>query len=289
MPSQDRNSLFRREALASLNDIDELDRLVTVTHPRAWLTLVAVAALIIAAVVWASVGSLATTVSGEGILLRGGRSLSVITPSGGQLASIDVGLGDRITVGQKVATVVPTSSRQGSRATEVPVVSPYSGVVTSLQAYAGQYLSMGAPVVSIEPTDEPLVATLYVPDEVGMKIRLGQQVQIIPATISVEQYGYLEGQVVFVAALPSTPESMNAVLQNALLVQQFSAAGPTLRVEALLIKAPGNPSGYAWSSSGGPSTKISSGTVCSARVVLTEEPPITYAFPTLRRYLGGQD
>lgn len=289
MPSQDRNSLFRREALASLNDIDELDRLVTVTHPRAWLTLGAVAALIIAAVVWASVGSLATTVSGEGILLRGGRSLSVITPSGGQLASIDVGLGDRITVGQKVATVVPTSSRQGSRATEVPVVSPYSGVVTSLQAYAGQYLSMGAPVVSIEPTDEPLVATLYVPDEVGMKIRLGQQVQIIPATISVEQYGYLEGQVVFVAALPSTPESMNAVLQNALLVQQFSAAGPTLRVEALLIKAPGNPSGYAWSSSGGPSTKISSGTVCSARVVLTEEPPITYAFPTLRRYLGGQD
>jgi len=289
VPSQDRNSLFRREALASLNDIDELDRLVTVTHPRAWLTLGAVAALIIAAVVWASVGSLATTVSGEGILLRGGRSLSVITPSGGQLASIDVGLGDRITVGQKVATVVPTSSRQGSRATEVPVVSPYSGVVTSLQAYAGQYLSMGAPVVSIEPTDEPLVATLYVPDEVGMKIRLGQQVQIIPATISVEQYGYLEGQVVFVAALPSTPESMNAVLQNALLVQQFSAAGPTLRVEALLIKAPGNPSGYASSYSGGPSTKISSGTVCSARVVLTEEPPITYAFPTLRRYLGGQD
>ncbi|MBE3074911.1 MAG: HlyD family efflux transporter periplasmic adaptor subunit [Actinobacteria bacterium] len=289
MPSQDKNSLFRREALASLNDIDELDRLVTVTHPRAWLTLGAVAALIIAAVVWASVGSLATTVSGEGILLRGGRSLRVITPSGGQLASIDVGLGDRITVGQKVATVVPTSSRQGSRATGVPVVSPYSGVVTSLQTYAGQYLSMGAPVVSIEPTDEPLVATLYVPDEVGMKIRLGQQVQIIPATISVEQYGYLEGQVVFVAALPSTPESMNAVLQNALLVQQFSAAGPTLRVEALLIKAPGNPSGYAWSSSGGPSTKISSGTVCSARIVLTEEPPITYAFPTLRRYLGGQD
>lgn len=289
MPSQDKNSLFRREALASLNDIDELDRLVTVTHPRAWLTLGAVAALIIAAVVWASVGSLATTVSGEGILLRGGRSLRVITPSGGQLAGIDVGLGDRITVGQKVATVVPTSSRQGSRATEVPVVSPYSGVVTSLQAYAGQYLSMGAPVVSIEPTDEPLVATLYVPDEVGMKIRLGQHVQIIPATISVEQYGYLEGQVVFVAALPSTPESMNAVLQNALLVQQFSAAGPALRVEALLVKAPGNPSGYAWSSSGGPSTKISSGTVCSARIVLTQEPPITYAFPTLRRYLGGQD
>lgn len=289
MPSQDKNSLFRREALASLNDIDELDRLVTVTHPRAWLTLGAVAALIIAAVVWASVGSLATTVSGEGILLRGGRSLRVITPSGGQLASIDVGLGDRITVGQKVATVVPTSSRQGSRATEVPVVSPYSGVVTSLQAYAGQYLSMGAPVVSIEPTDEPLVATLYVPDEVGMKIRLGQQVQIIPATISVEQYGYLEGQVVFVAALPSTPESMNAVLQNALLVQQFSAAGPALRVEALLIKAPANPSRYAWSSSDGPSTKISSGTVCSARIVLTQEPPITYAFPTLRRYLGGQD
>ena len=289
MPRQDKNTLFRREALARLNDIDELDRLVTVTHPRAWLTLGAVAALIITAAVWASVGKLATTVSGEGMLLRGGHTQRVVTLYGGELATLKVHLGDRVSTGQAIATVAVADLPAATQTMAADVISPYSGVVDSLQAYEGQYVAPGGPIVTIEATDEPLMATLYLPDEIGKKVKLGQQVQIIPATVNVEQYGYLRGVVVFVAILPSTPESMSAVLQNDYLVQQFSAAGPTLRVQARLIEAPGNPSGYAWSSSSGPATKISSGTVCSARIVLSEDPPITYAFPALKRFLGGGD
>jgi len=287
MPRTDKSTLFRHEALARLNDIDELDRLVTVTHPRAWLTLGAVAALIVTAVVWASVGRLATTVSGEGMLLRGGHAQRVVTPYGGQLAKLQVGLGDRVSAGQHVATVAIADSQAAAPAVPAEIVSPYSGVVDSLQAYEGQYLAPGAPVVTIDAVDEPLMATLYLPDEVGKQVKLGQQVQIMPATANVEEYGYLRGQVVFVADLPSTPESMAAVLQNDFLVQQFSAAGPTLRVQAKLIAAPANPSGYAWSSSSGPATELSSGTACSARIVLSEDPPITYAFPSLKRYFGG--
>ena len=289
MPRTDKNTLFRHEALARLNDIDELDRLVTVTHPRAWLTLGAVAALIITAVVWASIGKLATTVSGEGMLLRGGHTLRVVTPYAGQLAKLDVGLGDRVSVGQTVATIAVSDSQAAGPSAPAEVVSAYSGVVDSLQAYAGQYLAPGAPLVSIEPTDEPLLVTLYLPDEVGKKVRPGQKAQIIPSTVNVEEYGYLRGVVIFVAILPSTPESMAAVLQNDYLVQQFSAVGPTLRIQAKLIEAPANPSGYAWSSSHGPDMQISSGTACSARIVLSEDAPITYAFPGLKRYLGGTD
>ena len=284
MPRQDKNTLFRREALARLNDIDELDRLVTVTHPRAWLTLGAVAALIITAVVWASVGTLATTVDGEGMLLRGGHAQRVVTPYGGQLARLEVDLGSHVSAGQTVATVEAPDPQASAPAA---VVSPYSGVVDSLQAYEGQYLAPGAPILTVEATDEPLMATLYLPDEVGKKVKIGQQAQVMPATVNVEEYGYLRAIVVFVADLPSTPESMAAVLQNDFLVQQFSAGGPTVRIQARLIKAPANPSGYAWSSSEGPDMEISSGTTCSARIVLSEDPPITYAFPALRRLLGG--
>ena len=289
MPRQDKSTLFRREALARLNDIDELDRLVTVTHPRAWLTLGAVVALIIAAVAWASIGRLATTVTGEGMLLRGGHTLRVVTPSGGQLATLKVGLGTRVRAGQAVATVATSDGQASTPAAPAQVLSPYSGVVDSLQAYEGQYLAPGAPIVTVEAIDEPLMATLYLPDEVGKKVKPGQQVQIIPATVNVEEYGYLQGRVVFVAVLPSTPESMAAVLQNDFLVQQFSAGGPTLRVQARLIEEPANPSGYAWSSSKGPDMEISTGTACSARIVLSEDPPITYAFPALKRFLGGRN
>ena len=114
MPRQDKNALFRREALQRLDDIDELDRLVTVTHPRAWLTLGAVAALIIVALVWASVGRLATTVSGEGILIAGSHISRVTAADAGQLESLSVMLGQTVSPGDEVATVISVRRRGGA-------------------------------------------------------------------------------------------------------------------------------------------------------------------------------
>jgi multidrug efflux pump subunit AcrA (membrane-fusion protein) len=286
MPRQDKNTLFRRQALARLDDIDELDRLVTVTHPRAWLTLGAVAALIITALVWASVGRLATTVDGEGILLAGSHVMRVSTIEGGQLEALEIGLGDEVQSGEAVATMLLAGA--GSSPTEHgTVVSPYSGRIVSLQAYPGQYVAPGAPILTVEPDGVPLSATLYLPVDTGKKVRLGQEVQIMPANANVDEYGFIPARVTFVATLPSTPESMQAVLQNAFLVQQFADTGPAIRVEARLEKDDSTPSGYAWSSSTGPATTLSAGTTCTARIVLSRSAPITYAFPALQRVLGG--
>ena len=73
---QDKSRLFRREALERLDDIDELDHLVTVTHPRAWLALGAVAALIVVALAWASFGTARHDGDRRGhARSRGGRTL----------------------------------------------------------------------------------------------------------------------------------------------------------------------------------------------------------------------
>jgi multidrug efflux pump subunit AcrA (membrane-fusion protein) len=287
MPRQDKNMLFRRQALARLDDIDELDRLVTVTNPRAWLTLGAVAAIIIAALVWASFSKLDTAVNGEGILLSGGYVMRVTSPDAGQLDSLSVALGQHVTAGQTVAVLVTDTGQTSSQAGRTEVVSPYTGMVVSLQAYPGQFLTPGAPVITIEPLSAPLEATLYLPVDAGKQVRPGQEVQITPATVSVDKYGFMLARVSYVAQLPSTPESMQAVLQNDFLVQQFSAAGPVIRVEATLVPDRRNRSGYAWSTSSGPSYRISTGTSCTARIVLSSSPPITYVFPSLKSYLGG--
>ncbi len=286
MPRQDKNTLFRRQALASLDDIDELDRLVTVTHPRAWLTLGAVAALIVAAIIWASVGRVASTVSCDGILLAGSYVTRVTTLEGGQLEHLDVRLGQTIVPGQTVATL-DTGAGDDAGPPTATVVSPYEGRVVSLQAYPGQYLTPGAPVLTVEPTDVPLLATLYLPVDLGAQVRRGQEVEIMPADVDVDTYGFIPGRVVSVADMPSTPESMQAALQNEFLVEQFSAAGPVIRVEATLNRDPATFSGYAWSSSDGPRMKLPGGTTCAARIVLERVAPITYAFPALGQMLGG--
>jgi multidrug efflux pump subunit AcrA (membrane-fusion protein) len=286
---QDKSRLFRREALERLDDIDELDHLVTVTHPRAWLALGAVAMLIIVALAWASFGRLDTTVDGQGILLTGGRTLSVSSTESGRIVRL-VAAGDRVTAGQIVATVAPSDGvhmADGTTAQD-PVASPYAGVVGAVQAFPGQYVDAGSPLVTVVPEDEPLVATLFLPVDVGKKIAPGQEVQIMPSTASADEYGYLRAEVTFVAEAASTPQGMDAVLQNAFLVRQFSAPGPVLRVEASLARDPATPTGYAWSSSGGPSEPITDGTTCSARIVLSSAAPITYAFPALGR-LGGAE
>jgi HlyD family secretion protein len=59
-------------------------------------------------------------------------------------------------------------------------------------------------------------------------------------------------------------------------------------VEVALKRDPTTPSGYAWSASAGPATRLSAGTTCSARIVLTRDAPIIYAFPALERFLGGE-
>jgi multidrug efflux pump subunit AcrA (membrane-fusion protein) len=287
VPRQDKNQLFRKEALERLDDIDELDRLVTVTHPRAWLALGAVAALIITALVWASAGRLETTVSGQGMLLTGGHTLQVTTLGDGRLTEVLVGIGDHVSAGQTVAVVAPAAQPRQPQATEA-VTSPYTGVVGSLQAYPGQYVGAGAPLITVDPS-EPLVATLYLPMDDGKKVEVGQSVQIVPANVSVDEYGYLLGKVTFVAGLASTPESMQAVLQNEFLVQEFAAAGPVVRVQASLQRDRSTPSGYAWSSSDGPPDRVSTGTSCTARVVLSRAAPITYAFPALGRIAGGSE
>ena len=251
VPRQDKNQLFRKEALERLDDIDELDRLVTVTHPRAWLALGAVAALIITALVWASAGRLETTVSGQGMLLTGGHTLQVTHPRG---RPPDQGAGRHRRPRVRRADrrlVAPAAQPQQPQAAEA-VTSPYAGVVGSLQAYPGQYVGAGAPLITVDPS-EPLVATLYLPIDDGKKIEVGQSVQIVPANVSVDEYGYLLGKVTFVAGLASTPEGMQAVLQNEFLVREFAAAGPVAaRAGRRCSATAATPSGYAWSSSDGP-------------------------------------
>lgn len=290
MARQDKSRLFRREALERLDDIDELDHLVTVTHPRAWLALGAVAALIIVALAWASFGRLDTTVTGQGILLTGGRSLTVSALEDGRLARLLVAPGDRVTAGETVALVEPGGLPAATQAAgaQAAVTSPYDGAVGSLQAYAGQFVVAGTPLFTVVPEGEPLVATLFLPVDVGKTVEPGQEVQIMPTTASADEYGYLRAEIGFVAEAASTPQGMDAVLQNAFLVRQFSAAGPVLRVEATLVGDPATPTGYAWSSSDGPPEPITDGTTCTARIVLSSAAPITYAFPALGR-LGGAE
>jgi len=166
------------------------------------------------------------------------------------------------------------------------VISPYAGRVVELAVNPGDVVTPGTPVLSVERVGEGLVAMLFVPAETGKKIAPGMAARISPSTVRREEYGFMEGQVTWVAEFPSTERGMLRLLANESVVADLMDKGPLLRVDVALAEDPETPSGYRWSSSTGPPLQITSGTLASGSVIVRESRPIDLVIPKIRENLG---
>jgi HlyD family secretion protein len=170
------------------------------------------------------------------------------------------------------------------------VVSPFSGRVAEVRV-SRRYteIKTGTPILLLVPGGEQddLMAVVYVPAAEGKQVAEGMRVEVCPSTVRREEHGYLVGEVVAVAELPTTEQAMQARLSDAGLVQAFvKTSGIPLEVQVRLRPDPGTPSGYEWSSRGGPPTRLSRGTLCTASFVVKEQRPASLAIPLLKDKLG---
>jgi HlyD family secretion protein len=170
-------------------------------------------------------------------------------------------------------------------ATTSKVVSPYTGQVLELKVYRGSAVSDGTPMVSIQPDAGNLEALVYLSAVEAKDVKPGMSAQISPGTVRREEYGFMTGNVAFVADYPATPVAMMSVLGNDPLVQSITAAGPVTEVRIDLDSAP-TPSGFKWSSRDGPPLRISGGTLCSVQIVTQHDRPITLVVPLMKKKLG---
>jgi HlyD family secretion protein len=178
--------------------------------------------------------------------------------------------------GQPLARIVPDAD---TTRTSTEIVSPSAGRLVDLGVAPGSLVNAGVPIASVEDTSKPLEAIIYMPASSGANVRPGMDVQVSPASISREEYGFLRGKVRSVATFPSTFESMLLVVANEQLVREFLTAGTPLEVRIDLTPDPTTPSGYRWSSSAGPPLAIDSGSLCQATITLSEQRPINLVFP----------
>ncbi len=173
------------------------------------------------------------------------------------------------------------------------VRSPYEGVVVELKVNRGELLERGGSLMTLLPPDRGrpgagLIAVLYVPPTEGKKLKPGMAVQIAPSTVKREEFGFMLGRVRQVAEIPSTAEGMMRTLKNRQLVQTLSGGGAPFEVQVDLEPDPGNPSGYRWSSSRGPSASISSGTLCAAEIVTRTLHVASVVVPAFERLFDPQ-
>ncbi|MBO6783716.1 MAG: NHLP bacteriocin system secretion protein [Alphaproteobacteria bacterium] len=108
------NDIFRADAVRKLRDPQQLDTAIRLTSPSGWIALVAIGVIIATFVIWVFVGSLPFRANGLGILLvKDSEIFTLPAPVSGQIAAIEVQVGDDVKKGQVLVRIgVPETQAQ---------------------------------------------------------------------------------------------------------------------------------------------------------------------------------
>jgi HlyD family secretion protein len=109
---KDKKELFRKEAIDRLSSPEQLDQLVEVVNPKAWVPLVGLGLLIFAGGLWGIFGRLPLNVTGQGVLVRPRRVVQLQVPAGGRVIDLTVQPGDAVEAGQVLGTIDQSATEQ---------------------------------------------------------------------------------------------------------------------------------------------------------------------------------
>ncbi len=101
----EQKQIFRKVALDRLSSPEQLDRLMTITSPAGWISLLSVAVVLVLALAWGILGQMPRTVAGQGILIRGGNVYDVVSGGSGVITQVCVRVNQTIAVGEVVAYI----------------------------------------------------------------------------------------------------------------------------------------------------------------------------------------
>lgn len=104
--------IFRKAALDRMSSPDQLDQTVRLTGPTVWLAALGVAVFVLVGLAISFISDAAVKVSGQGILIEPGGILDVVSGAEGRVVRVKAGVGDRISAGDTVATMMQPQLEQ---------------------------------------------------------------------------------------------------------------------------------------------------------------------------------
>jgi len=256
--------IYRQEALERMGSPEQLDQLMALTSPRAWLALGGIGLLLLMLIIWAVFGRITTAIEGDGVLVRLGGVRSVAATCEGAVARVFVQSGDAVQAGHVLMQLLPAGDK-GSHE-PVPVVSPVAGRVLNIGVYEGDIVKPSAILLTIESTDYPLQAVLYVPASDGYCVESGMPVRILPATSQKGNVRYLHGRVTTAGKFPATQNEMLYSLQNPEWANRLLSMGPVLEV---VVES----ADQDWS------TGLFSGIPCHGWITTSQQSPAGFVVP----------
>lgn len=100
-----KKNLFREKALQHTGSVEKTDELIKIITPPGWLALSGFALIILIALAWSVLGSVSTTVSGQGIILKKGGIFNIVANGSGQITKILVNKNSYVKKRQVIAII----------------------------------------------------------------------------------------------------------------------------------------------------------------------------------------
>ena len=277
--------IYRKSALERLSTPDQLDKALRITSPLSWIALLAIAALIAAAGVWSVKGTLPVTITANAIIATPVGTNAVYSDVSGTVIDLYVGVGDVVYAGETKVARVQTLTQ------DYDVVSDQNGVVSDVVAETGKAVGQNGEVVRLSPLlayPDSQVVVCYVPYGKVKSIRPDMKVYVTLEHADSQKYGHMQALVRNVDARACTTAGMEKVLGSGNnLSSSFTGEGAVCAVTCELYPDGGTASGYWWSNEKGREQQVSTGSICTAKIILEEVPPISKLITKLSEVLGG--
>ncbi|MDR0382645.1 MAG: biotin/lipoyl-binding protein [Spirochaetaceae bacterium] len=280
--------------------VENIDRMMMVIGVKSWLALGAVLLVFAAALVWGFFGTMQIREEVSGVLIRNGSIINVYAAYEGALLDFVPVHGMFVEEDQVLARIeqpalvseINALIDSGASADLIKekrielfnksrVITWEEGRVVDVYVHRGDYVSRGQKLVTISKEPEQnraLECLLYVPTDQMRHIKKGLPVSVYPASVNKRIYGNMIATVSIIGEYPVTWQYLYNRLSSENLADYFLNDSACYEVYLNLVSSEETATGYAWTTSLGPSMTFGDFTICTASIVIDELRPIDVFF-----------
>ncbi|MCK4934499.1 MAG: hypothetical protein KAR79_02825 [Simkaniaceae bacterium] len=163
------------------------------------------------------------------------------------------------------------------------ITASSSGTILEVLVNLGDHIEKKESLIWMEYPRNPLELEYFysaVNAEMTGRIKQGMEVIIEPNIVNPQEYGAIRGIVKEIFPYPVSKEELTQTIGNKQIVEFL--LGKSAAITNILINPLPNShtvSGYEWTSKEGPPYKIPTGTLCKVKIIIDEQPPISYLVP----------
>jgi biotin carboxyl carrier protein len=262
-------NIFNQEALEALDDHSEAKEIARVASPQLKIVLGAMVAMMVVVVYWCIFGTINYKVKAQGVVFPFGEASSVSVPYDGSVSRVLVNHGATVRKGTAVMEIRNALSTTS-------VVAPRDGVVIQTLSLGTQFKA-GEPVAWLLPQEQQMAGRemlCYVTyNDVNRddprQLRIGQQVQVTPANMVREDWGYAYGKVVGIEQYPTTRQEIISRVKLDPLAAFIPDGQAMYEVRVVLDEQDGH---LVWSRDKSRDVRVDNGALCNIQVITQKLP-----------------